>query len=277
MLSRRAIIGGITSLLATKPVIARRKHPQIGGGDGGGGGGGYVAKAVHFGIDVNIMPSINGQNVGVDTSKALSSLWFRVPTGSISSFPTLWSLRWTDVQHIFGQEIGGVNDTDISTFVVNQALGQTVRIDSPDGAIVENQWYNLLSYGNYNFPPGAKTLVQYLNDVAIGAITDTLDATTILFSDIIQQVTLPASNVPLEFADVQIYTNLDIDLSITANRRLFISAAGKPVDPAIAVAALGNPIILFSGNNTGFPINQGTGGVFTLTGALTNATTSPSD
>src|SRR6266403_1257296 len=40
MLSRRAIIGGIASLLAAKPVIARRKHPQIGGGDGGGGGGG---------------------------------------------------------------------------------------------------------------------------------------------------------------------------------------------------------------------------------------------
>jgi hypothetical protein len=37
------------------------------------------------------------------------------------------------------------------------------------------------------------------------------------------------------------------------------------------------PAMFFSGDASGFPTNQGTGGAFTLTGSLTNASTSPSD
>jgi hypothetical protein len=66
------------------------------------------------------------------------------------------------------------------------------------------------------------------------------------------------------------------DISL-ATRRLFIDADGKPVDPTTATASLGAPAILFSGDASTFPVNQGTGGVFTLTGSLTNASTSPSD
>lgn len=62
-----------------------------------------------------------------------------------------------------------------------------------------------------------------------------------------------------------------------ATRRLFIDVAGKPVDPATATAALGAPCVLFSGDATAFETNQGTGGAFMLTGALTDASTSPSD
>ena len=62
-----------------------------------------------------------------------------------------------------------------------------------------------------------------------------------------------------------------------ATRRLFIDADGKPVDPAIATAALGVPAVLFSGDASTFGAKQGTGGAFTLTGTLTDATTSPSD
>jgi hypothetical protein len=60
-----------------------------------------------------------------------------------------------------------------------------------------------------------------------------------------------------------------------ATRRLFIDAGGKPVDPAVATAALGTPTVLFSGNHTTFPTNQGSGGTFTLTGTLTDASTHP--
>lgn len=58
-----------------------------------------------------------------------------------------------------------------------------------------------------------------------------------------------------------------------ADRRNFISAAGKPVDPAVAVAAYGAPLLLFSGNATTFPINQGTGGAFVVTDAATGTLT----
>jgi hypothetical protein len=59
----------------------------------------------------------------------------------------------------------------------------------------------------------------------------------------------------------------------------FFSAAGKPV----ALGADGStptgtaPRIFFSGDNSSFATNKGTGGSFTLTGSLTNASTSPSD
>jgi hypothetical protein len=60
-------------------------------------------------------------------------------------------------------------------------------------------------------------------------------------------------------------------------RRLFVDADGKPVNPATAITALGTPAVLFSGNAAAFATNRGTGGAFTLTGVLTNASTSPSD
>jgi len=79
-----------------------------------------------------------------------------------------------------------------------------------------------------------------------------------------------------DVADVQMWFNAYLDFSVTANRELFI-LGGKPVRPTVASATLGTPAILFSGNSSTFPTNQGTGGSFTLHGSLTNAVTSPSD
>lgn len=88
------------------------------------------------------------------------------------------------------------------------------------------------------------------------------------------------SDAVADFADVRIMPGVSLltagDIPL-AKRRLFIDAEGKPVDPAIATAELGAQCILFSGDASGFAINQGTGGAFTLTGSLTNAATSPSD
>ncbi len=63
-----------------------------------------------------------------------------------------------------------------------------------------------------------------------------------------------------------------------AMRRLFRDVGGKPVNPATAVAALGNPTMLFSGDSSTWPTNQGTGGSFVIEdGSVTNASTGPSD
>src|SRR4051812_21451076 len=56
-----------------------------------------------------------------------------------------------------------------------------------------------------------------------------------------------------------------------------IVSNGKPVDPAVAVAAFGTPAVFLSGDASTFSTNKGTGGTFTTTGTLTNAATSPSD
>jgi hypothetical protein len=84
-----------------------------------------------------------------------------------------------------------------------------------------------------------------------------------------------------DFSDTFVYTNRQVvqsDGTIAASvLDNFITADNKPVNPATAIAAYGQPALLFSGDASAFAINKGTGGAFTLTGALTNATTSPSD
>ena len=58
-----------------------------------------------------------------------------------------------------------------------------------------------------------------------------------------------------------------------STRRKFISSAGKPVNPA----GWPDAPMKFYGDSSSFPVNKGTGGDFTVTGAFTDASTSPSD
>lgn len=67
---------------------------------------------------------------------------------------------------------------------------------------------------------------------------------------------------------------LDVDNNIPEmTRRKFISSLGKPVNPSGFPTAA----VIFHGASNAFITNRGTGGAFTLTGTLTDASTSPSD
>jgi len=70
-----------------------------------------------------------------------------------------------------------------------------------------------------------------------------------------------------------------LDLTVAANRRKFIKSNGKPAnlgsDGSLPTGS--QPLLYFRGPATSFSTNRGTGGAFTLTGALTDAATSPSD
>jgi hypothetical protein len=84
-----------------------------------------------------------------------------------------------------------------------------------------------------------------------------------------------------DIADVMVWVGTYVDFSVAANRRKFISATGKPVDPKLpggAIETLGAPIVGFFGPTATWHQNTaGTGGAFTSHGTLTTATTSPSD
>jgi hypothetical protein len=90
----------------------------------------------------------------------------------------------------------------------------------------------------------------------------------------------PGDGVIADIADLRIAPGqnwlTDGDIA-PATFDLLCTSDNKPVDPAIATAALGVPAMLFSGDASTFATNQGTGGAFTTTGTLTNASTSPSD
>jgi hypothetical protein len=88
-----------------------------------------------------------------------------------------------------------------------------------------------------------------------------------------------ASKLDGDLSEVYINHAASLDLSIEANRRKFISATLKPVN----LGATGSlptgtaPIMFFSGATASWETNKGSGGGFTENGALTTASTSPSD
>lgn len=85
-----------------------------------------------------------------------------------------------------------------------------------------------------------------------------------------------ASLFPGDLADVQIWLNVDVDISVEANRRLFIDAGGNAVNPIVAEASLGTADILLHGDASTWFINAGGGGGFTPNdGSLANAATDP--
>jgi hypothetical protein len=80
-----------------------------------------------------------------------------------------------------------------------------------------------------------------------------------------------------DLGDVLLWPGVYVDLSLEANRRLFVSADLKPIDPAIAIAALGAPLVRLSGPTVDWHTNKGTGGGFTVHGALSDVPNGPSD
>ena len=80
-----------------------------------------------------------------------------------------------------------------------------------------------------------------------------------------------------DIADLYINFATHLDLSITANRRLFIDASGNPVSLGRngATPTGSKPAVFQSGTVSTWHINRGAGGGFTENGALTDAATDP--
>jgi hypothetical protein len=74
----------------------------------------------------------------------------------------------------------------------------------------------------------------------------------------------------VEMAEMQVFTGVSLDTSITANRRAFIKDDGTPANPAAAQALLGKaPDILLSDfKKWKAGTNAGTAGPFTATGTI---------
>lgn len=120
----------------------------------------------------------------------------------------------------------------------------------------------------------------YINDVSdLDSVTtytdDTLDFT--LADWAIGARVNAANKLNGDMADFLLWPGVYVDLSVEANRRLFISAAGKPVRPQVAEDALGTPLVALYGPTASWHTNKGSGGGFTENGALADAATSPSD
>jgi len=125
----------------------------------------------------------------------------------------------------------------------------------------------------------------YVSDVSdntvVQAVNSNLDYTVVDHS--IGADTAGAGKMTADIAEFYLAFGQYLDFSVEANRRKFISSNLKPVDlsPDGSGPTGTSPIIYFSVRPgdaaTVFATNKGTGGNFSITGALALAATSPSD
>lgn len=143
------------------------------------------------------------------------------------------------------------------------------------GQMYKEGWNHLLISMNMASTANRKV---YINDTVITPTYYDYVNTTLPFSSNVHRVgTYSYSNDYEKFKGRLAHMFLDHtyrDLSVTANRRLFITADGKPAD-SDTLAAL-NPILylpMTSADTAGY--NSGTGGNFTVNGVLATAQRGP--
>jgi len=240
-----------------------------------GGGGAYVAKAVHFD---GISWLLSAAGVTSDSSLFSFSGWFN--TNGNQSANNSWA--FFDFGPAANEYTTGMGsfapDTYIAlTTIIGNASGtNTLSATSPqDPALmpINSNWHHFFGYMDANHSAGNKIIKIFYDGIDITfQVSDTNAAFQMAFSSL----PLAMPDTTDDFANPQ-FTGDMADWWIApgvlqTNITIFRDpVTGKPKNPS------GFPpsAVLFSGDHTTFPVNQGTGGAFTLTGTLTDASTHP--
>jgi hypothetical protein len=245
----------------------RRDRLEAGGADA------YSAPAVHFDQTTLIVRA--SALSGSDSPAGIISTWVKF-AGNFNAILFLnndvtFSYRLLPSEMLFVLEAA---PEDFNSYVYGEAdlSGTTLT-----------EWFHFLVSWDFNFAPASRRVAVYINDapVSFGFVEDAGAAFSPWLIGPTDQEVFGRSVSPFlgDFADYGMWLGSGIaeaDNTITeVNRRKFISAAGKPVDPSNWPAS---PLLKFSGDAASFATNQGSGGAFTVSaGALTDAGTSPSD
>ena len=235
------------------------------------GGGSYHADAVHF--DGSTWLAISSLTSVTDSPFISSSHWVSLPAYNAGYLLYDFDPAGNEAPAL---SIGNNGQILFFTYNGSQYFGWA----SDDIGVIpaDSTWHNILVAIDTNHLSGAKIAQVYVDDVIVTGswTTDHASTCTALMAGLKFAVPDTTEDTLVyigDMADVWVAPDAFLDFSVEANRRKFISASGKPVNPSGFPASA----VLFSGNASTFGINQGTGGAFTLTGTLTNAGTSPSD
>jgi hypothetical protein len=239
------------------------------------GGGSYTAKAVHF--DGTQHLSTNSL-AATDNTFMSGAFWFNLPgliSDGVVGIVDPQSSYTTDID--FGNSSGNTN-LNINLQNIDTSLTFSIRIHGP--IISLDAWHFVIFSGDTSTGTGK----VYLDGIDVTTLGNYTVPFTMSFNGLPFFVGDDGASDPVigDIADLRLapgqswLTAGDISPDTLALFQDPITM--KPVDPAIATAALGPPAILFSGDASAFgQPNLGTGGAFTLTGVLTNASSSPSD
>ncbi len=253
-----------------------------------GGGSGYHADAVHF----DAAPTFLTNNSLVAANSKLYShvRWFkRQQSGNTGISGAVYVVDPDDTV-VPVDNLSRATATGNGTFTIGVELAAGAPVFEGVTASFPNLvWYcEIFSFDGTGSGTPAKYKL-YVNDVDTafsGGLTNQNGPySNIAGNGEVAQIGFDNGDATGAFlgdmADFRIWYGVSLldgtgDIPV-ATRRLFIDTNGKPVDPAIATAQFGAGTIFFSGDASAFGMNKGTGGVFTTTGTLTNASTSPSD
>ena len=241
-------------------------------------GGGYHAESVNFD---GLTFLTNDSLIAPDTNKLTLVWWFK--TAQDGQEATIFVIDPDDTVCPYFEFTNGRLDCEAS------AVPNTASIEQQTSATFNDGSWHCAIYsidGSSVSAPRDKAL--YIDDVLVSSWAfnhDGSNGPAVMFGNGLKaQIgydnTGPGGAFIGDLADLRVFYDVAIvngNAISSDKRRLFIDANGKPVNPATAVATLGQATIQFCGNASTFGTNQGSGGAFVTTGSFTNATTSPSD
>lgn len=211
-----------------------------------------------------------------DSATFLASVWIKTAGSVFAQIIDFGTFS-------LGLQISGVNGfAEINAF--DSAFSSFVQFDS--STINDNAWHNVLAAADCSFAAGSKPLFMYVDDAnVITGILDVFPAFVIGFSTAVTSG-IGATHggfVPFsgDMAELWFSSNQYLDLSVTSNRRKFITAGIHPVDlGSTGSTPTGTQPDIYcsvraAGSATDFATNRGTKGNYTISGSLTLSSTNP--
>lgn len=257
-------------LIGNSLSLVSLRYPGAGGGEGA-----YTANAVNF-DGTNDYLTRGADLTSTSSGKELIiSLWFRLNGDNDGELYCISNAGATVA--VFRQGSGGGSTL---AFRFDQTSGVVWNGDSTATFSTSNsEWVHVLI--GLNSAVGGNH-VLFINDVQETITSETFNSDTTI--DMVETDwsvgarTDAGSKMTGDMADVY-FSQEFLDFTVESNRRLFISAAGKPVDlGSDGSTPTGNiPIVFFSGPTVDWHTNLGSGGGYTENGALTDSADSPSD
>lgn len=231
----------------------------------------YAADAVRFDGVNDWLTKASALAGAVASRQALISFWFDVQGGDGTDRAIL-----TAAGNDFADILGPGN---VIEHRFEDGATTRWRFDTTNTFLAAGDWHHfLLSCDLDGVTNPRKVYIDDVLEVLTGETVNAGDIQWNIGSWAIAAFAAGAFKIEADFADLYM-TNEYLDLSIVANRRKFIDAAGKPVSlGADGSTPTGTaPLIFFSGATAAWHTNKGSGAGFTENGALTTAPTSPSD
>jgi hypothetical protein len=224
----------------------------------------YVAQGVRFDGTNDWLSRASPLSGVVDGQLGILSFWFKMMggDGSVQIFLEDGSIS------------GALQFFRNGSNQLNVTVGAIGQVTSTSTFVAGMGWKHALAAWN----AASLSMRLYIQDVSEHSITAAGGTADYTHTDFFIGARSGGSLIlNAEVAEFYFNTAEFLDISVAANRRKFISAGGAPVNlGADGSTPTGNaPAIYLSGPVATWHTNDGSGGGFTVTGALTAASSNP--